>query len=141
MQPAFHRERIASYAAVMTDCAARVRDRWPDGGTVDVAEEMMRLTLGIVGQTLFAADVESQARSVGEALTAVLDSFWTTMLPFADLLEQLPVGILKRGRERARRARRDHLRLIAERRATPGDRGDLLSMLLWRQDEEADGAA
>ena len=27
-QPAFHRARVASYAAVMTDYAARMRDRW-----------------------------------------------------------------------------------------------------------------
>ncbi len=139
IQPAFHRERIASYGTVMTDCAARVRDRWPDGGTVDVAEEMMRLTLGIVGLTLFAADVEAQARSVGEALTAVLNSFWTTMLPFADLLEKLPIGILKRGREARAELDRIIYGLIAERRARPGDRGDLLSMLLLAQDEEAGG--
>jgi cytochrome P450 len=139
IQPAFHRERIASYGTVMTDCAVRARDRWPDGGTVDVAEEMMRLTLGIVGLTLFAADVEAQARSVGEALTAVLNSFWTTMLPFADLLEKLPIGILKRGRDARAELDRIIYGLIAERRARPGDRGDLLSMLLLAQDEEAGG--
>ena len=32
----------------------------------------MRLTLGVVGRTLFDADVESQARDVGQALTDVL---------------------------------------------------------------------
>ena len=28
VQPAFHRDRLAAYAAVMSDCAVRVRDRW-----------------------------------------------------------------------------------------------------------------
>ena len=139
IQPAFHRERIASYATVMTDCALRARDRWTDGGTLDVAEEMMRLTLGIVGLTLFAADVEAKAKNVGDALNAVLNSFWTTMLPFADLLEKLPVGILKRGRDARAELDRIIYGLIAERRANPGDRGDLLSMLLLAQDEEAGG--
>ena len=123
----------------MTDCAVRARGRWADGGTIDVAEDMMRLTLGIVGLTLFAADVEAQARNVGEALTAVLNSFWTTMLPFADLLEKLPIGVLKRGREARAELDRIIYGLIAERRASPGDRGDLLSMLLLAQDEEAGG--
>ena len=58
----------------------------------------MRLTLGIVGKTLFGADVEDQAPEVGAALTAVMESFWTMMLPFADLLERLPVPSLRKSR-------------------------------------------
>src|SRR5947209_18803024 len=47
-QPAFHRERIARYAEAMVACAARTRERWRDGETVDVHHEMMRLTLDVV---------------------------------------------------------------------------------------------
>jgi cytochrome P450 len=139
IQPAFHKERIASYATTMTDYADRVQRSWRDGATLDASEEMMRLTLAIVGRTLFDADVEAQARNVGEALTAVLNSFWTSMLPFPDLLERLPIPLLKRGR--AARAQLDAIiyGLIAERRRSPGDRGDLLSMLLMAQDEEQGG--
>jgi len=139
IQPAFHKERIASYATAMTGYADRVQSRWADGATLDVAEEMMRLTLGVVGRTLFDADVESQARNVGEALTSVLNSFWTTMLPFADLLEKLPIPLLKKGKDA--RAQLDAIiyGLIAERRKSPVDRGDLLSMLLLAQDEEQGG--
>jgi cytochrome P450 len=35
-QPAFHRTRIASYAAVMTEYAARTSTRWQDGATLDI---------------------------------------------------------------------------------------------------------
>lgn len=140
MQPAFHKERIASYASTMTEYADRVQQTWTDGATIDASEHMMRLTLGVVGRTLFNADVEAQARHVGEALTAVLDSFWTTMLPFAGLLERLPIPVLKRGQQA--RAQLDAIiyGLIAERRRSPGDRGDLLSMLLLAQDEEQGGS-
>src|SRR3954471_5859084 len=62
MQPAFHKDRIVSYAAVMTVCADRMRSEWTDGGQIDAAQEMTRLTLAIVGKTLFDADVESHAR-------------------------------------------------------------------------------
>src|ERR1051325_908867 len=51
-QPAFHHKRIQAYAQVMADYAARSRERWPDGGTLDVYEEMMRLTLAIVASSL-----------------------------------------------------------------------------------------
>ena len=139
IQPAFHKERVASYATAMTEYATRIQSRWADGATLDIAGEMMRLTLGVVGRTLFDADVEAQARNVGEALSSVLNSFWTTMLPFADLLEKLPFPLLKRGKEA--RAELDAIiyGLIAERRKAPGDRGDLLSMLLLAQDEEQGG--
>jgi cytochrome P450 len=139
MQPAFHKDRIASYAAVMTDYAQRLQRDWIDGATIDAAQEMNRLTLAVVGKTLFDADVESQAREVGRALTAVMDSFWMLMLPMVDTLERLPIPRLRRAR--AARAELDAIifRMIAERRRAPGDRGDLLSMLLLAQDQEGDG--
>jgi cytochrome P450 len=139
MQPAFHKDRIASYAAVMTDGAVRARERWADGATIDLAAEMMRLTLGVVGKTLFGTDVEAHAAHVGRALTDVLDSFWLSMLPMIDVLERLPIPALRRGRRA--RAELDAIiyGMIAERRANPSDRGDLLSMLLLAQDDEGDG--
>jgi cytochrome P450 len=139
MQPAFHRDRIATYASVMTGYAQRVRDSWTDGSAIEAAREMNRLTLGVVGKTLFDADVESQAREVGDALTDVMESFWLLMLPFVDVLERLPIPALRRSR--AARARLDGIiyGMIAERRRAPGDRGDLLSMLLMAQDEEESG--
>lgn len=139
IQPAFHKDRIASYASTMTEYADRIQSGWTDGQTFDVAHDMMRLTLGIVGRTLFNADVDAHARNVGEALTDVLDSFWTTMLPFGEWLERLPIPVIRRAR--VARAELDAIiyGLIAERRKAPGDRGDLLSMLLLAQDEEQGG--
>jgi cytochrome P450 len=142
MQPHFHRERIAGYGKTMTEYALRTRDSWSAGETRDIAQEMMRLTLSIAGKTLFDVDVESHAADVGAALTAVMDSFWTAMLPFADVLEKLPVSALRRAR--LARARLDSIiyGMIAERRAELSkgqDRGDLLTMLLLAQDEEDGG--
>jgi cytochrome P450 len=139
MQPAFHADRIDAYASVMTDCADRARSLWTEGATLDVAAAMNRLTLSIVGKTLFDANVESQADEVGRALTAVMDAFWTSMLPLSEFLEYLPVPVLRRSRRA--RAELDAIiyGMIAERRRSPRDRGDLLSMLLLAQDEEGDG--
>src|ERR1700752_4944410 len=91
MQPAFHRDRIAAYAATMVSYGDRLRNRWTDGATLDIAHEMSRLTLLIVGKTLFDTDVESQARDVGEAMTALMNSFWALMLPFGEQLQRLPI--------------------------------------------------
>jgi cytochrome P450 len=140
MQPAFHRDRIAAYATVMTAFADRVQRGWQNGATIDAAQEMNRLTLLIVGKTLFDADVESHAKNVGAALTAVMGSFWLQMLPFFDLMENLPLPAFRRSKQA--RAELDAIiyGMIAERRKNPSDRGDLLSMLLMAQDEEEGGA-
>src|SRR5262245_28204429 len=136
MQPAFHRDRIAAYGETMVAYADRLQQGWRDGATYDIAHEMMRLTLAIAGKTLFDVDVESQAADVRAAMNAVMESFWLTLLPFADVLERLPVPQLRRAK--AARAKLDAIiyAMIAERRKSTLDRGDLLSMLLLAQDEE-----
>jgi len=135
-QPAFHRARIASYAAAMIEYGARARERWRDGDTMNLSEEMMRLTLAIVGKTLFDADVESDAAEVGESMTVVMDLFNQLTIPFFDLLQKLPLPSSRRFKDA--RARLDAIiyRLINDRRQSGEDRGDLLSMLLLAQDEE-----
>jgi cytochrome P450 len=135
-QPAFHRQRIASYGSVMTDYAARTTGRWRDGETLDIADEMMRLTLGIVGQTLFDADVESEAEEIGAAMNVVMDLFNTLTIPFFELLEKLPLPQMRRFKKARARLDRIIYRMIDERRRSGEDRGDLLSMLLLAQDEE-----
>jgi cytochrome P450 len=137
-QPAFHRQRVAAYGRVMVEYAERVSARWRDGAELDVSEEMMRLTLAVVGKTLFDAEVESDADEVGAALTEVMNLFGYLMLPFSELLEKLPLP--PRRRFLRARARLDAViyRIIEERRRTGGDRGDLLSTLLDAVDEEGD---
>jgi cytochrome P450 len=141
MQPAFHRDRIAGYGATMVAYAERVQSGWADGATIEAAHEMNRLTLAIVGKTLFDADVEAQAPEVREALTGVMESFWLMMLPYSEVIERLPIPQLRRSR--ASRARLDAIiyRMIGERRASGVDHGDLLSMLLMAQEEGLEAAS
>jgi cytochrome P450 len=136
MQPAFHKERIASYGHTMVACADRMCCGWANGATLDVAQEMTRLTLSIAGKTLLDVDVESQAAEVGRAITDVMESFWLTMMPFGDLIEWLPVGRLRRARLARERLDAMIYRMIADRRSSARDRGDVLSMLLLAPDED-----
>src|SRR5437773_2221723 len=140
-QPAFHRQRINAYAEAMTNHATRTRERWRDGETLDIWQEMMRLTLAIVGKTLFDADVESDARQVGAAMSVVMDLFNTVTIPFFELLQKLPLPQLRRFENAKAKLDAIIFRLIEERRRSGADRGDLLSMLLLAQDTEGDGGA
>ncbi|HJT16858.1 MAG TPA: cytochrome P450 [Thermoanaerobaculia bacterium] len=135
MQPAFHRDRIARYAEVMRANAERVSESWRDGETMDVAQEMTRLTLSIVAQTLFGADVESEADEIGRALTELMEVFTVLLNPFTQWLMKLPTPKMRSTRRAIERLDATIYRMIEERRASGVDRGDLLSMLLLAQDE------
>jgi cytochrome P450 len=134
-QPAFHRQRIAAYAEEMVAAAARCSARWEDGQTLDIWPEMLRLTLGVVGRTLFSADVESRDDEVGNAMRDVMIRFRAFKLPGSGLLDRLPLPQLIRLRRGQQRLRALVLRVIQERRRTGRDHGDLLSMLLLAEDE------
>ena len=138
-QPAFHRERINRYAEVMIERAARTRERWRDGEELDVAHEMMRLTLAVVAKTLFDADVDDEADEIGRSLTELLLMFPLLVHPLSDFLRKLPLPQVRRFHRALERLDRTIYAIIEERRRSGEDRGDLLSMLLLAQDEEGDG--
>jgi cytochrome P450 len=136
-QPAFHRERISAYAQTMLDYTADLLATWRDGEVRDVHEDMMRLTLRVVGKTLFDTDVESEAPEVGAALSSALAELNNQMTGPEFLLPmRVPTPSRRRLREAVRRIDPVIYRLIAERRADPTERGDLLSVLLHAQDED-----
>jgi cytochrome P450 len=91
-QPAFHHSRVEAYATVMTEYTARTIAGWRDGQTVDLAEEMMALTLAIVGKTLFDADIEAEAGEIGAAINGMLQATDTSSLSSVavDVLRKLP---------------------------------------------------
>jgi cytochrome P450 len=69
-QPAFHRERVASFVAAMVDETDRMLARWDDrvDAIIDVHAEMMKLTLRIVARTLFSTVVGAEADEIGNAV-------------------------------------------------------------------------
>src|SRR5882757_6615796 len=67
--PAFAHQRVSKYAAVMTEQTLAAVDEWRDGQQINMAQAMMRLTLGIVGRTLFDVDLLDQADSLGRDIT------------------------------------------------------------------------
>ncbi|HET6762093.1 MAG TPA: cytochrome P450 [Longimicrobiaceae bacterium] len=142
-QPAFHRQRIAEYGAVMAELAGGADARWGDGQVVDVAREMNRLALAIAGRTLFGVEVAGEADEIGRALDDALQLYTRLSNPFAFLLDRLPVPGTVRMKRARERLDATIYRIIAEarRRGDAEERGDLLSLLLTARDDEGDGAA
>lgn len=138
-QPAFHKERLASFVRTMVSDAAAMLERWRGGGAAssfDVHHEMMRLTLRIVTRTLFSTDSDADADAVGRAMTVAIDH----VNEYADALVRIPPWVPTPKNVRFNRARRTLdalvLRIIDERRKATDKPNDLLSMLMSAQDEE-----
>ena len=129
LQPLFLPERVASYGPAIVAAAERTSRRWQEGETVDVQREMARLTLAIVGETIFAADLSAEADELADALTVSLDTLNVFMLPYVGALERLPLPPMRRFRQARARLDRTVTHVLEERRAS-GGRGDNLPSLL-----------
>jgi len=137
MQPAFHRQRVATYGEVMIDQVARWTGDWRDGLVVDIHEEMMGVTRAIVAKTLFDADVSRDAQVIGEASQFVLEYFGKRLGgPRAFLPLWLPTPENLQRHLAIRRLDKVVYRMIDDRRRSREARGDLLSILLAAQDAD-----
>jgi cytochrome P450 len=137
IQPLFHHERIATYAATFVAAARDAAARWEDGAELDVHAEMARLTLSIVGRTLFGVDLEDRSpEQIARALRDVLDRFDRLFSPLLPVLERLPLPSTVRYRRAKAVFDRTVADLIATRRTAGPDGDDLLSLLIRARDEE-----
>lgn len=136
-QPAFHHKRLARLAATMASLTSDLAEEWEaTPGVVQLHDAMMRLTLRIVGHTLFSTELSADAGRLGPAITVALKRANEE----AETPLRLPLWVPTWSNLRFRRAM-DLLdaaiaRILSERRADPTDRGDLLSMLMSVQDEQ-----
>src|SRR5205823_11884392 len=96
-----------------------------------IQQEMMQLTLQIVGKTLFDADMTKDAREVGAAFATALESMQARISGMWMLLpDSVPTPTMLRLRRAVRRLDELVYRIIRERRASDRDRGGLPSLAL-----------
>jgi cytochrome P450 len=136
VQPAFRRENIVSYAPVMTGAARKMLESWKNGEDHNVHEDMMGLTLRIVAQCLFGAEVDGVVERVGKAMQVVTDRFLidagqALLLPF-----DLPDFLVPSRSRAIKDLNRIIGDIVRERRSSNQRRGDLLDMLLQVRDSE-----
>jgi cytochrome P450 len=135
IQPAFHWDRVRSYGSIMVEEATRAADAFDEGEPRDITSDMAYLTLGVVTRALFGTDLPDDTKQRITSYVRTLLDGW--------------LG-LAQGARRSNLERREYREaleaqgtivdeLIAERRREPGDRVDLLSLLLEAQDEDGTG--
>ena len=138
--PAFHHQRLAGFAETMTRAGEDLYERWDRAAAertpIDLANEMMRVTLRIVGETLLGTDVSGDTDVVGRAVSHVIEDVNERIGAIVDLPLRVPTP-------RNRRLKRwiaalDAVvgRAIAERRRSGAARADLLDMLMRAKDDD-----
>lgn len=131
MQPAFHRERIASYGETMVRLTQDAIASWKPGESRDLHAEMMEITRRIVTRCLFGSDTSGEGAT--QSIEVIFKDFERRRRSFG-----LLPSFLSLGRWRLTKALRHLDRLVYglienSRRRSPGE--DLLSLLLQVQDE------
>jgi len=136
MQPVFRKSRIEGYARQMVDLAQRTRDRWVPGAEIDIAEEMMKLTMFVAAQALFDHRIEDDSDAVSRNLGIVLEKLTRLMSPFLGFSLKLPLPSTLKFRRAVRELDAVIYRMIERRQAAPGQGEDLLALLMQARDDQ-----
>jgi cytochrome P450 len=145
MQPAFRHEHLRGYAAVMRDQIAAVMDTWHDGASIDLVDEMFRLTSGVALKALFASRLDAaQADELRDAFDTFLRGIYSrAVLPVA---ARLPTPANRRYERAVARWRAqvatliDDCRRAADKASEASEASeDLMSRLLAARDDEDHG--
>lgn len=137
VQPAFHPERIAIYAEMMTDYTEHLLESWTDGEERDVQADMTRLTLEIVSRALFDVDIREEVPEIGEAFTTVMEEVRLRTARPISFPQWMPTPRNRRYQRALATLDEIVYDIIEQRRENPGN--DVISILLEAQDEAGDG--
>jgi cytochrome P450 len=94
IQPIFQPDEISKYANIMTDYAQDIFSLWNDDhhGTIDIHREFMHLTLAIVSKAFFNVSIEeSETKEIDQYVTTIIEYFNRARIPFAGIIEKLPL--------------------------------------------------
>ena len=138
-QPAFNRGSVAALAGKMTRATEAMLESWAPrlqvGSELDIHEELLGLTMAIIGDTLFGLDLRGSIDRSAAAFSVALDELSRR----GNELVRLPLSWPTPANVRLRRALETLDRtvhgIVAQRRASGEHGDDLLGALLAGHDE------
>ncbi|WP_436500450.1 cytochrome P450 [Actinokineospora sp. HUAS TT18] len=136
MQPSFHRDELARYLDTMVGAATSLTASWQPGEVRQVDQDMQAVAVTVVGETLFSAGLGRDAIEEARRSIPVVIKYGMLRVLSPGLFERLPLPVNRRFDEATARMRAIVMELIADRRASGVDHGDLLSRLLSARDED-----
>jgi cytochrome P450 len=140
MLPPLHGERMRAYESVMRDVTLERQRTWPPRRAFALLPEMQRITIEVILRTVFGFDEGDQLSRMRSLLQRMLrfGEGRARMLAFAFARVELngrgPWGEFMAARREVDRALFEQIE--RRRRGTPGERNDVLSLLLEARDDE-----
>jgi len=136
IQPAFSRDRMATYANSMTDAAEQMLRTWRPGTVVDIHQEMTSLTLRVVVRALFELETMETGEISRSLNTIMLNSIGGRLL-FPPFFRYLPLPGIRELRRAVNNMNTAVYEIIRQRRSSGKQTsGDLLSILMHARDED-----
>jgi len=130
VQPAFHHDAVTNMQATIAAVVDTTADRWQALSSLDIEAEMMRMSLEIVGRTLFNADLSDEAADLSEATIHALDAVVSlAQRPWIRALH-LPARATRDLRRALVQLESAVAHLVAHRLANPVEQFDMLGMLM-----------
>ena len=95
MQPPFHHGNLDSYVAIMHNLVNEHTKDWQDKESIELAPEMMALTLEIVSRCLFGLDSHQYTKAIAESMEVAIDRIERTMLPGLERFDKSGIKYFK----------------------------------------------
>ncbi len=129
-QPSFRPKEVEAFAAGMIEETEALASGWRDGEAIDLAADMSRLALGIVGRALFGADLHREAPELGATITELLGLLDDRMNRLVPIPLFVPTPANRRFKRGLKVLDDAVFAMIRTRRERPGEHHDLLARLL-----------
>ncbi len=139
IQPAFHRERLAAFAQIMTDeCAALIK-KWHalnDKSVVNLSHDMSEMTLRIICKAMFTADVDDAIELVNREINTANEKLVARVLNPMSIPLWVPTPANVREKHTYDAIRNVVSSVIDKRRKSNARHDDLMAMLMEARDED-----
>ncbi|MCQ3929788.1 MAG: cytochrome P450 [Chloroflexi bacterium] len=142
IQPTFHGKQITTFGQIMADCTLDMMTQWQPyveaRQPLNMAEEMMGLTLNIVCKALFSATITEQEQGAVKQAMEVVLQFGIKNATRPSFMGKLPTPGNQLAKNAIRQLDEIVYRLIQERRQHPQADGtsDLLTLLMMATDAD-----
>lgn len=139
LQPAFHRDRLASFVSTYAEFGQQLADKWskePAGTVVDVSQGFMEATLNIVSKAMFSTDVGDAMDVVNREFDYANEKLIARITSPFPMPFWMPLPGVKREEESYEAIKNVVAQVIEKRRNSTEKYDDLLAMLMEVEDAD-----
>ena len=95
MQPPFHHGNLDTYVEIMYNLIEEHTNNWRGKSSIELAPEMMALTLEIVSRCLFGLDSHQYTKAIAHSMEVAIDRIERTMLPGLERFDKSGIKYFK----------------------------------------------